>query len=108
QPHVAAGERVWFADQFSANWYAPLAGATLTSPGGPQPRAGDLLVVGLYDRNIALPRFPHRTLVDAVTHRYRFGRTTGAGIGLYANRHGYWLWGFGDSANDRYELWRID
>jgi 4-amino-4-deoxy-L-arabinose transferase-like glycosyltransferase len=109
QPHVAAGERVWFADQFSAYWYAPLAGATLTFPGGPQPRPGDLLVVGLQeDRGMALPRFPHRTLVDAVTHRYRFGRTWGAGIGLYSNRGGHWLWGVRDSANDRYELWRID
>jgi hypothetical protein len=46
--------------------------------------------------------------VDAVTHKYRFGRTMGAGIGLYTNRVGYWLWGFGDSPKDRYELWRID
>jgi Dolichyl-phosphate-mannose-protein mannosyltransferase len=109
QPHVAAGERIWFADQFSAYWYAPLAGATLTLPGGPKPRAGDLLVVGLFeDRGMLLRRFPHRTLVDAVTHRYRFGRTMGDGIGLYTNLSGYWLWGVGDSANDRYELWRID
>lgn len=109
QPHVAAGERVWFADQFSAYWYAPLAGATLTSSGGPQPRAGDLLVVGLYeDGMLVLRQFPHRTLVGAVTHRYRFGRTMGAGVGLYTNFYGDWLWGFGDSPNDRYELWRID
>ena len=40
QPHVAAGERVWFGDQYSAYWYAPLAGAKLTFPGGPQPKPG--------------------------------------------------------------------
>ena len=110
RPHVAAGERVWFDGQFSAYWYAPLAGATLTFPGGPQPKRGDLLVVGLYEGGeyLVLPRFPHRTLVDAVTHKYRFGRTMGAGIGLYTNRVGYWLWGFGVSPDDRYELWRID
>jgi len=109
QPHVAAGERVWFADQFSAYWYAPLAGATLIFPGDPQPRPGDLLVVGLYeDGSLMSLRFPHRTLVDAVTHRYQFGRTMGAGVGLYTNLLGYWMWGVGDSANDRYELWRID
>ena len=109
QPHVAAGETVWFADQFSAYWYAPLAGASLTFPGAPQPRPGDLLVVGLFeDANMVSRHFPHRTLVDAVTHRYRFGRTMGAGMGLYTNILGYWLWGFGDSTNDRYELWRID
>ena len=109
QPHVAAGERVWFADQAWAYWYAPLAGATLTFPGGPQPRAGDLVVVGLReDQGMVLSHFPHRTLVDAVTHRYRFGRTMGARIGLYSNMSGYWLWGFGDDPADRYELWKID
>ena len=44
-PHVAAGERVWFGGQYWSYWYAPLAGATLTFPGGPQPKPGDLLVV---------------------------------------------------------------
>jgi hypothetical protein len=109
QPHVAAGERVWFSGQISAYWYAPLAGATQTYPGGPQPQPGDLLVVGYNEGGgkWVLPRFPHRTLVDAVTHKYRFGRTMDAGIGLYSNRVGYWLWGFGDSESDRYELWRI-
>ena len=110
QPHVAAGERVWFSGQISSYWYAPIAGATQTYPGGPQPQPGDLLVVGYYEggERLVLPRFPHRTLVDAVTHKYRFGRTMGAGIGLYTNRLGYWLWGFGDSPDDRYELWRIN
>lgn len=106
-PHVAAGERVWFGEEFSAFWYAPLAGATLTFPGGPQPKPGDLLIVGpgFQGEDIALARFPHRTLVDAVTHKYRFGRTMGLGIGLYTN--GFWLWGF-RGPDDRYELWRID
>jgi 4-amino-4-deoxy-L-arabinose transferase-like glycosyltransferase len=109
EPHVAAGERVWFGSQFSAYWYAPLAGATLTFPGGPQPRPGDLLVVGLNEGgDLTLARFPHRTLVDAISHKYRFGRTWRAGIGLYTNLHGYWLWGFSENPDDRYELWRID
>jgi hypothetical protein len=110
QPQVAAGERVWFGDQYSSYWYAPLAGAKLTFPGGPQPKPGDLLVVGRFeieDRSLAL--FPHRTLVGEVTHKYRFGRTMGAGMGLYSNQGADWLWGFGpDSESDRYELWRID
>jgi 4-amino-4-deoxy-L-arabinose transferase-like glycosyltransferase len=109
EPQVAAGKKVWFGSQFSAYWYAPLAGATLTFPGGPQPRSGDLLVVGLNEGGaMTLARFPHRTLVDAVSHKYRFGRTWGAGIGLYTNLQGYWLWGFGENFGDRYELWRID
>ena len=53
-----------------------------------------------------LKRFPHRTLVEAISHKYRFGRTVGAGIGgLYS---GFWLWGLGNRVDDRYELWRID
>ncbi len=109
QPHVAAGERVWFGDQYSSYWYAPLAGAKLTFPGGPQPKPGDLLVVGrLENEDRALALFPHRTLVGEVTHTYRFGRTMGGGMGLYSNLAGDWLWGFGDTGNDRYELWRID
>jgi 4-amino-4-deoxy-L-arabinose transferase-like glycosyltransferase len=109
EPHVAVGERVWFGSQFSAYWYAPLSGATLTFSGGPQPRPGDLLVVGLNEGGVlTLARFPHRTLVDAISHKYRFGRTWRGEIGLYTNLHGYWLWGFGESPDDRYELWRID
>jgi hypothetical protein len=109
QPRVAAGERVWFGVQYSAFWYAPLAGAKLTFPGGPQPKPGDLLVVGrLESEDLSLALFPHRTLVGEVTHKYRFGRTMGAGMGLYSTLAGDWLWGFGDSESDRYELWRID
>jgi hypothetical protein len=112
QPHVAAGEKVWFPGQYWSYWYAPLAGATLTYPGGPQPRPGDLLVLDVYADSMGahwpLGRFPHRTLVDSVVHKYRFGRTMGAGIGLYTNGAGFWLWGFGESDKDRFELWRID
>jgi len=100
-PHVAAGEKVWFGGQYWAYWYAPMAGATLTFPGGPQPKPGDLLVVGVFGGEGAhalLERFPHRTLVEAVSQNHRFGR-------MYNGRS---MWGFGESENDRYELWRID
>lgn len=109
-PHVAEGEKVWFGGQYWSYWYAPLAGATLTYPGGPQPRPGDLLVSDAFawEAHPAQMRFPHRTLVQTITHKYRFGRTMGAGIGLYSNGSGPWLWGFGDSGKDRFELWRID
>jgi hypothetical protein len=109
-PHVAAGEKVWFGGQYWSYWYAPLDGATLTFPAGPQPKPGDLLVVDVFAREAHQPqaRFPRRTLVETITHKYRFGRTMGAGIGLYSNWAGDWLWGFGGSGNDRFELWRID
>ncbi len=32
----------------------------------------------------------------------------GKGEGLYSNGYGFWLWGFGDNGEDRYELWRIN
>ena len=110
KPHAAAGERVWYPGQYWSYWYAPLAGATLTFPGGPQPKPGDLLVVDEFAAlgTSPLVRFPHRTLVETIQHKYRFGRTMGVGIGLYSNRIGFWLWGFGESEKDRFELWRID
>jgi len=112
EPHVAAGEKVWFPGQYWSYWYAPLDGATLTYPGGPQPKTGDLLVVDVFADSAGahwpLGRFPHRTLVDAISHKYSFGRTMGAGMGLYSNSFGFWLWGFGESDKDRFELWRID
>ena len=107
-PQVAIGKRVWYPGQYWSYWYAPLDGATLTYLGGPQPKSGDLLVVNnLADGDFSpLKRFPHRTLVEAVSHKYRFGRTVGAGIGgLYS---GFWLWGLGNRVDDSYELWRID
>ncbi len=109
-PHVAAGERVWFDGQYWSYWYAPRAGAILTFLDGPQPKPGDLLVVDVFAAggHSPLKRFPHRTLVETISHKYRFGRTMGAGIGLYSNSYGFWLWGLGDSENDRFELWRID
>ena len=109
-PHVAAGDRVWYPGQYWSYWYAPLAGGRLTFTGGPQPQPGDYLVVDRFTwgGDAPLARFPHRTLVETISHKYRFGRTMGAGKGLYANGYGLWLWGFGDSGKDRFELWRID
>ncbi len=109
-PHVAAGERVWFGGQYWSYWYAPLAGATFTYPGGPQPKPGDLMVSDEFEWEAHPPhtRFPRRTLVETITHKYKFGRTMGGGAGLYSNSAGVWLWGFGDSDKDQFELWRID
>jgi len=106
QPHVSAGEKVWFGCQFSAYWYAPLDGATLTFPGGPQPKPGDLVVVGR--DNWTLFRFPHRTFLEDVPQKESFGRTQGRGAGLYTNRSGYWMWVLGPGPADDYQLWRID
>ena len=109
RPHVAAGEKVWFGGQAWSYWYGPLAGAELFVPGTSQPKAGDLLAVGIREGAwMTLAHFPKRTLVQSLAHKYRFGRTMFEGIGLYSNRIGTGLWGFGDSEDDRYELWRIE
>jgi hypothetical protein len=117
-PHVAAGEQVWYSGTNWSSWYAPLAGAKLTYPGGPQPKRGDLMVDDVFaGGDELLKRFPHRTLVQTIHYTYRFGRTMGTiqvggdkrpGVGLYSNVFGYWLWGFGEDPDDRFELWRID
>lgn len=117
-PHVAAGEQVWYTGTNWSSWYAPLAGAKLTYLGGPQPKRGDLVVNDVFaGGDELLRRFKHRTLVETIHYKYRFGRTMGTiqvagaktpGVGLYSNVFGYWLWGFGEDPDDRFELWRID
>jgi hypothetical protein len=109
RPRVAAGEQVWYGTESCSFWYAPLAGATQVLPDGPQPRPGDFLVLDRLEGGYPYwAHISHRTLVETITHKYRFGRTMGAGVGLYNNLNAYWMWGFGESPDDRFELWRID
>ena len=87
-------KKVWSA-QYWSYWYAPLAGATLTFPAGPQPKPGDLLVIDVMaDGNHSpLSRFSHRTLVETLSHNYRLGRTVGAEIGgLYSGSLASGVW----------------
>jgi hypothetical protein len=109
RPHTAAGETVWYGGDFSAYWYAAPNGARLYVAGTSEPKSGDLLVVGIREGGrTTLTHFPKRRLVQTVSHKYRFGRTMFEGKGLYTNIIGNWLWGFGDSDDDRYELWKIE
>ena len=109
RPHTEAGETVWYGGDFSAYWYAPLNGASLYVVGSTEPKSGDLLVVGIREGGLqTLAHFQKRHLLGAVYHQYRFGRTMFQGKGLYTNIWGNWLWGFGDSEDDRYELWKIE
>ena len=109
QPHTSAGETVWYGSHYSSYWYAPSNGAKIYKVGISEPRPGDLLVVGMQEgARTTLAHFPKRRLLATVSHKYRFGRTMFEGKGLYTNLIGYWLWGFGDSDLDRYELWKIE
>jgi hypothetical protein len=75
-----------------------------------EPQRGDLLARGILEGDPdILKKFPNRTLVEALTHEYRFGRTMGAGASLYTNYFSNWLWTLrNNSADARYELWRLD
>src|SRR5262249_21712415 len=106
--HVLAGEKVWFPNQYGANWYAPAAGGELVVPGVREPKPGDLFIVGNSGGLDLLEKSPNRTLVQVLTHKYRLGRTMGEGAGLYANDLGNLLWTFRHSQDDRFEVWRFD
>jgi hypothetical protein len=109
RPHVAAGEKVWFPNEFSANWYARFAGGELLIPGRREPKPGDFLVANIYDGGTEmLKKLPRSTLVQVLTHKYRFGRTLGEGAGLYTNYYGILLWTFRADEDERYELWRFE
>jgi hypothetical protein len=110
RPHTSAGEKVWFPNQFSAYWYASAAGAELAVPGVREPQRGNLFLVGSYelDNTGTLKKFPNRILVQALTHKYRSGRTMGGGAGFYYNPYGNWLWVFRNGDDGRYELWRLN
>jgi hypothetical protein len=110
RPRAEAGETVWYSGDFSAYWYAPLNGAKRYVPDISNPKPGDLLVVGIREEGLRTTsmHFPKRRLIETVSHKYSFGRTMYVGKGLYTNLHGNWLWGFGTSDDDRYELWRIE
>ena len=109
-PHVAAGERVWFGSGSTGHigmrrWLERHLRSLAALSQGPEicwwwsvRRAGE---------PFAPERFPHRTLVETISHKYRFGRTMGAGIGLYTNGL---VSGCGGlvRVTDRFELWRID
>jgi hypothetical protein len=107
-PYVAAGEKVWYGGEWGFYWYAQRAGAELSEPNGPGPKAGQLLAIGIAEgggetRN----RFPNRVLVDRRRYTSPHGRTMLFGAGLYSNMLGYVLWVWNPAATNEYELWRI-
>jgi len=111
RPETAAGHAVWFTGEWGIYWYAQRAGARVLMSAGPQPTAGDLLLVGSEGAALNLgERFPHRTLLARKEYVSRFGRTMSheAGAGLYSNVVGPFIWSPGNGYLGSYELWRID
>jgi len=88
-----------------ANYYAAIQRRTWV-PAVREAKRGDLLAVGIGEGDITstLRKFPSWTVVQALTHQYRFGRTMGEGAGLYTNCNSNWLWTFRNSEPARYEL----
>jgi 4-amino-4-deoxy-L-arabinose transferase-like glycosyltransferase len=105
EPHVAAGERVWYTGEWGFYWYAQRAGAKLTRPDAPGPYPGELLAVPA--GHAALARFPRRTLVRSVAEFGDWGKTMGSGAALYSNAFGDLLWVWDRSEVARFELWRV-
>ena len=111
EPHVAAGERYGSARSSQLIGMRPWPEQRLRSLAAlSQDPEICWIVRASTEGGLTLARFPHRTFVNAISHKYRFGRTWGAGIGLYTNWEGqaYWLWGFGEVGRPVRELWRID
>jgi hypothetical protein len=107
-PHVAAGETVWYGGIWGFYWYAREAGGRVSKPGGPGPKPGDLLAVGLMEGGaMTRDRFPNRELIDSRSYDSPHGRTMGYGAGLYSNAFGDSPWVWNPKATNDFELWRI-
>ena len=107
-PHVARRERVWYGGEWGFYWYAQRAGAEVSQPGGPGPKPGQLLAVGIAESgDVTRNRFPNRVLVDRRQYNSPHGRTMLFGAGLYSNLAGNSLWVWNPAAANEYELWRI-
>lgn len=108
-PHVAAGQRVWFASQWGFYWYALKAGAKpLWTDQIPAP--GDYLARGeLEGYPSTLKRLPLAVLVETYTIAGPGGRTMGgkARAGLYSNWFGDLMWVWDTGEWNHYELWRF-
>lgn len=106
-PRVAAGERVWFAGGWGAQWYAMQAGATPFAQQPPFPLAGEILVV-----SEATSPTLHAPGLDSLARRTfvsRHGRIMAAeaGAGFYSNGWGVLPWTWTNGTIDRWTVWRV-
>ncbi len=114
-PHVAAGQRVWFAGHWGFQWYAERAGARPVTLTPPYPEKGDLFVWSLNSsagREIdeLLMLYQHRSFLARIEDHEPGGRLLDprCGAGFFSNPWGYLPWAWGDGVLDDFELWRID
>lgn len=110
-PLATRGEKVWFYGAWGFHWYALKSGAQEIMPDGPQPRAGDVLVLGeMEGGRYVLSHFPRRILLERRAIAYTGGRTMNqaAHAGLYSWWWGPLPWGWGSGEVNAYEVWRVD
>ncbi|MGO9011947.1 MAG: hypothetical protein ACLQPN_17755 [Bryobacteraceae bacterium] len=108
-PHLAEGDRVWFASMWGFQWYALQAGARHIHQ-GETPASGDYLARGELEGYLAtMKRLPPAVLVETFVVGGPCGRTMSRqdGAGLYSNFYGDLMWAWGSGQWNRYELWRF-
>jgi hypothetical protein len=111
RPHIAMGQRVWFAGHWGFQWYAEDAGAEPVTRRPPLPQPGDIIVVSEADYPLFAQDWTARTVLDRVPYT---GDSVGrimdlaAGAGFFSNRFGYLPWAPGAGEANRFEVWRVE
>jgi hypothetical protein len=110
-PRIQSGERVWFSGQWGFYWYALRAGALPSNPSGPQPRPGEVMVLGrLEGGDVILSRFPRRTLLERRRFFGHGGRTMSPehGVSFHSNGMGPLPYAWIPGELNRYDVWRVE
>jgi len=111
RPHIAMGQRVWFAGHWGFQWYAEDAGAEPVTRRPPLPQPGDIIVVSEADYPLFAQDWTARTVLDRVPYTSdSVGRIMdlAAGAGFFSNRFGYLPWAPGAGEANRFEVWRVE
>jgi hypothetical protein len=107
-PRMRAGERVWFAGGWGAQWYALQAGALPLAHQPPFPAPGDIVVKS---RATPGPKLEVSRL-DSLAGRTwtsRYGRIMAAeaGAGFYSNLWGVLPWTPSNGPIEGVSVWRV-
>ncbi len=109
-PHVAAGDRVWFAGHWGFQWYAERAGARSLTSTPPYPVEGDYAVSSKRAMGQDIDMYPRRTRLARLADDTPGGRvmTQELDAGFFSNGWGYMPWAWGDVVLDELILGRLD
>jgi hypothetical protein len=109
-PHVAAGDRVWYAGHWGFQWYAKKAGARCLTSTPPYPEEGDYAVSSLRAMGRTIHMYPKRTRLARLADDTPGGRVMSKerNAGFFSNGIGYLPWVWSDVVLDEFILWRLD